>query len=92
MKIATYWWGAELFPESDEEWHTMVGLFTNVTDLGGYDRGRGDNPVKIDDGTGPDSEVRRNIHDGRPIGINDLRPDAVRDGRTTERRCISVDR
>lgn len=27
MKIETYWWGVELFPENDEEWKMLLRLF-----------------------------------------------------------------
>ncbi len=52
MEIHTYWWGAELYPESDTEWVDMKTLFTNVTDLGGYDRNTGENLPEITDKEG----------------------------------------
>ena len=52
MKIMTYWWGAELFPDNDEEWKVMVDLFSeaNLNDLGGYDRCKGEDMPRIFDG------------------------------------------
>jgi hypothetical protein len=90
VKIATYWWGAELYPESDEEWHQMVALFQSPVDLGGYDRCRGDRPATIDDGTGPEFETVTRA--SGKVDEVDMRPTAVRSGRTTERRCITIDR
>jgi hypothetical protein len=28
MKIIKYWWGTQLFPDSDKEWDMLVQLFS----------------------------------------------------------------
>jgi hypothetical protein len=47
MRIKTFWWGAELRPESIKEWEVMTTLFTDVVDKGGYDRAFDEPPVEI---------------------------------------------
>ena len=90
MKIHTYWWGCEMFPESDDEWEDMLSLFTDTTTIGCYECDPDHGAVYIDHGEGPAEEDR--LHNERPIGIRDLRPEAVQKGLISERRCIAVQR
>ena len=90
MKIHTYWWGAEMFPESDEEWVDMCVLFRNATTIGCYECDSKQEVVCIDNGTGPVEEVHGEGEYWQYT--RDSRPEAVQSGMLTERRCITVQR
>jgi hypothetical protein len=80
MQIHTYWWGAEMFPENDDEWEMMKSLFSNVNSIGSYENG-GD-PVDIFDGnTYPFLSKLKKIA-----------PTAYQENITTELRCITIAR
>ena len=77
MRIATYWWGAELFPDSDEEWELMLKLFQNVEVVWGTEE-----PIEIDH-TGADQYGHR---------IGEPEPGKPRRGPNMKERHISISR
>jgi hypothetical protein len=91
MKTAGYWWGVELFPETDEEWDQMKSLFTDATVLFGYDNDK-ESAIKIWDQDIDGIEKDFYYNDGTFMHTWSLIPQAVQSSYIKATRCITIGR